>query len=549
MNFKSKKTFKIEALEQSLTDTLNSVNEYKATVDEFRQRDIKRSQSSGKHQAIRSFFDAADINRFTSNIFAPITSPTQEKASELQRIRGVSRELRRNSPFISNYVWALKTNVYGDSGFTLQGRVNNTKKALHGTLNSMVEDGWADFTRKGVFEVSARHTLKSFIYIILDILATDGEVIIRKLKGFGKYGIQYQLIDNDCLKALGRTTSASGNTVYNGVEVDQYNRVVAYHLITNGHPAEGACKTEPIPASEIIHLVENPYRVNDTRGLPWTTPVLFSLNQLEGYREAEVIAARLQAVTAIFFTTRADADEDAYGGPKDAQGQDFPTDIEPGSALSLPIGSDAKLLAPTHPNNAFEGFSKAMLKEIASALHITYNSLVGDYESTSFSSCKAAFVTERLFYKSIQNIVIEDLLDVMYQDFIDFGTFKGVLKAPMVNASYDYLKQHQFVPSGFTSVDELKDNQADALKLDIGKTTQSDLLAEDGKTLEDWLKTKQKEKDLYAQYGFPYEPDKAVPVVPPPIKQTIADIEASNGASVETATAMPNNDANGVDGK
>jgi len=98
-------------------------------------------------------------------------------------------------------------------------------------------------------------------------------------------------------------------------------------------------------------------------------------------------------------------------------------------------------------------------------------------------------------------------------------------------------------------VDELKDNQADALKLDIGKTTQSDLLAEDGKTLEDWLKTKQKEKDLYAQYGFPYEPDKAVPVVPPPIKQTIADIEASNGASVETATAMPNNDANGVDGK
>jgi len=142
-------------------------------------------------------------------------------------------------------------------------------------------------------------------------------------------------------------------------------------------------------------------------------------------------------------------------------------------------------------------------------------------------------------------MVIEKLLDVMYSDFIDYGTFKGIIKAPMVSGSYDYLKKHDFVPSGFNSVDELKDAQADAMKLDIGKTTQSDLLAEDGSTLERWLQTKAHERELYEQYKFIYEPEKTAPVVPPTTKATATDVEAQTAETIAgETTAKPNSETN-----
>src|SRR5690606_41539034 len=49
-----------------------------------------------------------------------------------------------------------------------------------------------------------------------------------------------------------------------------------------------------VPASETIHLF-TPLRPGQTRGVSWFAPILFDIRMEQGYREAEVVAARMQA--------------------------------------------------------------------------------------------------------------------------------------------------------------------------------------------------------------------------------------------------------------
>ena len=533
-NYKSKKTLAIETLQRQLSETIEKQEKLQSD-----NQKLSSQINTKPKENIRSYFEAASVDRFTNDVFKIITSPTQEKASELKQVRATSRALVRKSGIITNYIRLLQTNVLGDSGFTFQGRISNSKKGLHSSLNTTIESNWSDFTKRGTFEVSGRYSFTNFIKLIISTLAIDGEVLIQKIKGKGKYGIQYKLIDIDCLYGQGRQNSITGNMVLNGVEIDKFNKVVAYNIIVDGLPADGFCKWERIPADQIIHLVENATRINDTRGLPWISPIIFSLSQLDGYAEAELIAARLQAMVAMVITTRGDSDESGYS-EKFTASQNFPTDIEPGMTFGLDPGQDAKMLASTHPNTAYESFCKFKLKEIASGLGITYNSLLGDYESTSFSSCKAAFLSERRFYKCIQNMIIEEVLDVFYEDFITCGTLNNSIKAPLMGASYDYLKEHQFFASGFSSVDDLKDSQSDALKLDMGIVTRSELLAERGQDLEELLRTKQKEKLLYEQYGFQYN-ETSVPITAPTAKTLVKDF-AINENEVPVDVTKPGNE-------
>ena len=88
-----------------------------------------------------------------------------------------------------------------------------------------------------------------------------------------------------------------------------------------------------------------------------TTAIGF-LKMFYGYREAELVAARVAASTMGFITS---PDGDGYTGDDLEDTQAPVVSAEPGSFEQLPQGIDIKLFDPTFPITTFSDFHKAVL--------------------------------------------------------------------------------------------------------------------------------------------------------------------------------------------
>ena len=113
-----------------------------------------------------------------------------------------------------------------------------------------------------------------------------------------------QLLDDDYTGI-----EQNGNRVRMGVEVDEWSRPVAYHFL-NYHPGDyqfvnnnlNVKRRTRVPADEIIHLysVDRP---GQTRGVTAFASAIMRLNNLKGFEEAEIIAARASSAMMGFVRT------------------------------------------------------------------------------------------------------------------------------------------------------------------------------------------------------------------------------------------------------
>jgi len=110
-------------------------------------------------------------------------------------------------------------------------------------------------------------------------------------------------------------------------------RPVAYYIYP-GHPSDigGSLLRERIPAEDIIHLYDVE-RVSQTRGVTWFHAVMMQLRMLEGYIEAELVAARTGAAKMGWLEH---VDAETYEDPNPDRKYTF--DASPGTIETLPPG-------------------------------------------------------------------------------------------------------------------------------------------------------------------------------------------------------------------
>lgn len=200
------------------------------------------------------------------------------------------------------------------------------------------------------------------------------------------YDLRVALIEGDrlCVPA----PKPQGKIIDGGVELDEHGAPVAYH-IANRHPlAEQAGQPRltyaAIPAfgkktgrRNVLHVM--PFeRIGQHRGVPFLAPVIETLKQLGRYTDAELMAAVVGGMYAIFFEH--DVREGEYGEEEYAtdDGSAAPSGLEDmnlkeqmyGGVLDLPSGVKAKSLSPGRPNQAFDAFVMSLTRQIGGALGI-----------------------------------------------------------------------------------------------------------------------------------------------------------------------------------
>lgn len=463
-------------------------------------------------------FEGAQGSRLTLDWIAPILSPDQETRGNIRVLRARGRELARNNPIARHFLDMLATNVVGPKGIRYQALVRDAKDEIDRETNKKIEVAWAEWCEKGNCTVDGKLSFRALQDLALRTEAMDGECFVRKVRGYpNKWGFALQTIDADQVdhlfsrpqgnRATGSETLllsgkprnlsgvASDNEVRMGVEVDEWGSPVAY-WITPGHPSDfgGSLLRERIPAEQIVHLMDG-YRPNQTRGLTWFHPVMMALKMLNGYMEAEMVAARTGAAKmAVLECT----DPSAYDPPN--PDEPFRMEANPGMLEAIPPGYKLTPFTPDHPSNAFENFVKTNLRWVASGLGCSYNALANDLIGVNYSSLRSGLLIERDHWKVTQQHFAEAFMGPIFSDWLAMSLLSGALD--LSSRIPDKYRAGKWLARGWQWVDPYKETQAAVLGIAAALQTRDQTISDRGEDFENVFEQLAEEKKIAKQYGI-----------------------------------------------
>ena len=470
---------------------------------------IKNIFSSNNHKPkrIKNAYKGAEVSHLTKTWNRTNASGDTEIRYGLPLLRAGARERSRNDEYAKRFLRMVVINIMGAKGITFQSKVKQKSgKKLDAAANTRIEADFKDWgKRRNSPDVTGKLSWRGIQKAILKTVARDGEIIVRKVKGFpNKYRYALQLIESDQLDDTYNKTLPNGNEIRMGVELNEWKRPVAYWLLVK-NPGDyafpnsvGRFKRIRIPAEDIIHVYD-PDRVNDTRGITWMHASMFSMRMLAGYEEAELVAARTAAIKSGQYIA---PDGDPHVGKEEIESGDYTTDAEPGVLDVAPEGYKLETLQWDHPAGNFPPFVNQVSRRMASGFGVSFHGLTGNLEKVNFSSIRSGTLEERDNWTEHQQTFIEDFCELVYQGWLEMWLLRpGNPYTPM---DYDRLDASKWIPRTWAWVDPKKDVEAAILGLEAGLITYEDVLAERGKDFLEHVVALVAEKKVLEEAGLSF---------------------------------------------
>ena len=220
-----------------------------------------------------------------------------------------------------------------------------------------------------------------------------------------------------------------------------------------------------IPAREIIHLFRREFP-QQVRGVTPLAPAVIALNQLDSYKEAELVAARMQACNMAMYVKSVSGGGDVLDDEEVDENGDYLSEMAPGQIAFAPDGYDVKQLQNNHPSGNFGGFVKSVCRGIFASLGVSYNKGASDYESVNFSSLREAALEDRAEWREFQAYLIENWKDRQYDNFLRGSVLSGALDA----VRFPAYRNHHFYGRSWDWVDPVKDISAIDSAIRLGLT-------------------------------------------------------------------------------
>jgi len=318
----------------------------------------------------------------------------------------------------------------------------------------------------------------------------------------------------------------NGNRVRMGVELDEWSAPVAYHFL-NYHPGDyqfsyaqiAKKRRTRIPANEIIHLysVDRP---GQTRGVTAFASAIMRLNNLRGYEEAEIIAARSSAAMMGFVRS---PDQELF---EDGTYQEESVlDFSPGSIRRLAPGEEMQFFSPQRPDDAFTPFVAQMLRAVAAGVGCSYTQVSSDFSQSNYSSSRLELIETRAHYRTLQQYVIDKLCQPIYERWIEMSVMSGVLQMPAFDMDPDRYYEAKWIAPAAQFVDPQKEAEAYKSMVRSGIMTLSQVVALHGGDFEETMRQRAHELATMDDLGIVLDSDpsavnKAGQAQKPPVEQT-----------------------------
>ena len=475
-----------------------------AWYDRFTRRTKKRN-----FPKLRKY-QGANTGRLFSDFMQTSTSADAEIKDQLRLLRDRSRDLARNDSYVQRYLNLMQSNIVGSSGIRLSMKARNDDGSLDLVANRIIEQQWRNWCKLGQCTTNGRLTFIDCQKLFVEALCRDGEVLVRHVKSRDSdFGYKIEFLEADHLdERKNEDVKSNGNKIKMGVEVDSSQKPLAYYLYKN-HPYDKTFEPTQqhirVSAEEMIHAYI-PQRPEQNRGVPLTATAMPNIKLLNGYLEAEIVAARTGASKMGFFVS---SDGDQYVG--DGEDEEYVPimNAEAGTFEQLPSGMDFKSFDPDHPTSAFDSFTTQVLRSIASGLNISYHALTNDLSSVNYSSLRAAALEDREMYRLYQRFTIDHFVRPVFEKWLEMAISSGAISTspstnqPLPISRYDKIAlAANFIPRSFSWVDPQREMMASINGLQAGLVTFSDVQANYGRDVEELFEQHERETALAEQYGI-----------------------------------------------
>jgi lambda family phage portal protein len=493
-------------------------------LERFR-RSLARVLVRGLTQ-VRSYYGAGG-GRLTASWRSPTSSADTELHIALTTLRNRSRELIRNSSYARRAKVIVVNNVVG-SGIGLQAQVRPSfRERLDERVNDAIEAAWSAWCRADACHVSGKLHFADIERIVMGEIFEAGEVLVRKhYRAFGRSRVPVglEIIEADRLADDYAIPPGLNSTNYRmGVEHDAYLRPVAYWL-RERHPGDvrpsigsGGGALIRVPAGEIMHLYLAD-RWPQTRGVPWLHSAMRRLNDMEGYTEAEIVAARASAMYLAFIKSEEEGPLDPASANVAGQQQ---LELEPGLQQRLAPGEDIVFHSPSRPNSALDPFLRYLLREVSAGVGVSYESLSRDYSQSNYSSSRLALLDDRDLWRVLQQWFIRSFREPLHREWLQAAVLgRAIAAVPLEEYATrpDKFEAAKFKPRGWSWVDPTKEVEAYVAAIKAGLTTRTDVIAQtaDGRDVEEVDDTRRQELDAAGAKQLVYDTDPEVFAPPPP---------------------------------
>lgn len=324
---------------------------------------------------------------------------------DLPVLRARSRDLVRNNPLATGAINTKVTNIVG-MGLKLRPRVNRD-------FLEMTDDQADEWERTVSFEfelwaskaenvdaegVSTFYDLQD-LALRAQLESGDAFALLPFIRRPGTlYGTKVQLIEADMVsnpEYKNDTQELAG-----GVQRDAFGAPVGYHF-AEVHPGALNRKTnkwryvKAYGASgrrNVVHLFRK-LRPGQVRGVPDLAPVIEAMKQLGNYTTAELEAAVISGLFTVFVKSSGGGGIPGMMSATGAVDTSRPGEVKlgPGAIIDLGQDEDISTANPGRPNQAFDPFVQAILRQIGVALELPFEILIKHF-TASYTAAQAALL-------------------------------------------------------------------------------------------------------------------------------------------------------------
>lgn len=452
------------------------------------------------------YMGARKDRRATSQWSVSAGSADADTLPDLPLLRERSRDLVRNDALAGGAINTVVTNVVG-GGLKLQPEIDREVLGLGqdaaDAWQREVERLWRLWAESEECDLTRSQRFADLQDTAFRAVLESGDVFVPlrfQERAGSPFGLKLQLIEADRVSNPGYRADGArlrnGRRVYGGVEVDRGGAPVAYWILER-HPGAlmpGARTWRRLRVfgrdsgrRNVLHLYRR-LRPELSRGVPYLASVIEPLKQLSRYSEAEVMAAVVGAMFTVF--VKSESDEGLAPFQPDAETGGKRTDddykLGNGAILSLRQGEDIKVAEPGRPNQAFDPFVTAILRQIGVNLELPFEVLVKHFQS-SYSAARAALLEAWRFFRARRAWLAARLCQPAYEALVTEAVARGLIEAPgffddpMLRRAW---LGAEWIGPAQGQIDPFKENKADELAEARGWKTASEITAE--KTGGDW---------------------------------------------------------------
>jgi lambda family phage portal protein len=459
----------------------------------------------------RRAYEGAMVSRLTADWVTSSTSADAEIDGSLVRLRNRSRQLLRDNPYVQAARRAIVTNVIG-RGIRMQSRVPMVRGGgrLDKPTNDRVEAWWRRYCRKEHIHAAGKLSFARILRQAMAAVPESGEVFIRLVpEQFGNSGtpLGLEILEADlCDETHTVGPDANGNEWRMGVQVSRWGRPTAYRFRLR-HPGDvsGAVgyETADVPAEQIIHLFI-PERPGQTRGVPMFASSIKRMHHVAGFEEAEVVGKRARSSLMGFI----ESPEGELVGDGVEDGERL-TNFEPGVFKHLAPGESITVPQLGNADTEYEAFLRPMLRSLAAGSGVPYPTVSADYSQSNYSSSRLERLEVLELWRSLQDWIIEDVCQVVFERAIAAAVGAGTLQLPGYDLAPERYEAVKWFPRGWEFVDPQKEAAANKDLVRSGFKTQAQIVAEQGGDLEDLLLARAAEVERAEQLGIQFDTNPA----------------------------------------